>query len=147
EEILVRVRTHLLNHRLTQEILRKNQELEATNARLREEIDRRQEAESSLELADAKLSLISQQEIERWGLPAFVGRSQAMRAVIEGIRKLQPMDTTTVLIHGESGTGKELVARALHFSGRRSRLPFIPVNCAAIPGELAESLFFGHLKG
>jgi DNA-binding NtrC family response regulator len=147
EEILVRVRTHLLNHRLTQEILQKNQELEATNARLREEINRREQAESSLELADAKLSLISQQEIERWGLPAFVGRSQAMRDVIEGIRKLQPMDTTTVLIRGESGTGKELVARALHFSGQRNRHPFIAVNCAAIPGELAESLFFGHVKG
>jgi transcriptional regulator with GAF, ATPase, and Fis domain len=70
-----------------------------------------------------------------------------MRDVTNEIRKLQPVDTTTVLIRGESGTGKELVARAVHFSGRRSRQPFIPVNCAAIPRELAESLFFGHVKG
>jgi DNA-binding response OmpR family regulator len=57
EEVLVRVRTHLLNHRLTQEVLAKNRELEAINAQLRDEIRRRQQAESSLELADAKLSL------------------------------------------------------------------------------------------
>ena len=147
DEVLIRVRTHLLNHRLTREILEKNRELEAANARLREEIGRREVAESSLELADAKLSLITEQEIERWGLPAFVGRSPAMLEVISNIRKLQPTDNTTVLIRGESGTGKELVARALHFSGRRSRKPFIAVNCAAIPGDLAESLFFGHVKG
>lgn len=147
DEVLIRVRTHLLNHRLTREIIEKNRELEATNARLREEIGRREQAESSLELADATLSLITEQEIERWGLPAFVGRSPAMRDVISDIRKLQPVDNTTVLIRGESGTGKELVARALHFSGRRSRKPFIAVNCAAIPGDLAESLFFGHVKG
>jgi len=147
EEVLIRVRTHLLNHRLTREVLEKNRELEAANARLREEIRRREQAESSLELADAKLSLVTEQEIERWGLEAFVGRSQAMRDVIGGIRKLQHMDTISVLIRGESGTGKELVARALHFSGRRSRQPFIAVNCAAIPRDLAESLFFGHVKG
>jgi transcriptional regulator with PAS, ATPase and Fis domain len=98
-------------------------------------------------LADAKLSLITDQEIERWGLPALVGRGQAMRGVVEAIRKLQPADNTTVLIRGESGTGKELVARALHYSGRRGRQPFIAVNCAAVPGDLAESLFFGHVKG
>ncbi|HAV64780.1 MAG TPA: DNA-binding response regulator [Verrucomicrobiales bacterium] len=147
EEVLVRVRTHLTNHRLTREVLAKNQELEKTNARLREEIERRQMAESSLELADAKLSLISERETRAWGLEAFVGRSPAMQEVIAEIRRLQLVDNTSVLIKGESGTGKELVARALHHSGRRSTKPFITVNCAAIPAELAESLFFGHVKG
>ena len=147
EEVLARVHTHLMNHRLSLEVVRKNSDLEAINAQLREEIGRREVAESSLELADAQLSLISEQEIERWGLNAFVGRSPAMRDVIEDIRKLQPTGNTTVLIRGESGTGKELVARALHFSGRRSTMPFIAVNCAAIPGELAESLFFRSCEG
>ncbi len=147
DQVLIRVHTHLTNHRLTREVLEKNRELEAINARLREEIGRREEAEASLELADAKLSLISEQEMERWGLAALVGRSQAMRDVIQEIRKLQPADKTSVLIRGESGTGKELVARALHFSGRRRGRPFIAVNCAAVPSELAESLFFGHVKG
>lgn len=147
EEVLIRTRTHLTNHRLTREIVEKNRELEEANGRLRDEINRRETAESSLEVAGATLSLMSEQEAERWGLEAFVGRSPAMRDIIQEIRKLQGVDTTSVLIRGESGTGKELVARALHHSGRRNGKPFIAVNCAAIPGDLAESLFFGHVKG
>ena len=55
--------------------------------------------------------------------------------------------TTNVLIAGESGTGKELIARAIHFGGPRAKHPFIPVNCSAVPSELAESLFFRHVRG
>ena len=72
--------------------------------------------------------------------------SAAMRAVDRLVGKVAPTDST-VLITGESGTGKGVVARRIHQQGQRARQPFIPVNCGAIPENLIESEFFGHVKG
>jgi DNA-binding NtrC family response regulator len=76
----------------------------------------------------------------------MVGESEAMAALREHIRKIAATEAT-VLITGESGTGKELVARSLHRYSRRSALPFVPVDCAALPENLLESELFGHEKG
>ncbi len=76
----------------------------------------------------------------------IVGKSQAINNVFKIIGKVANSDVT-VLIQGERGTGKELVARAIHYSSNRSKNPFIPVNCAAIPKELLESELFGYEKG
>lgn len=74
------------------------------------------------------------------------GASPAVQNLLNRIKLVAPTDAT-VLIQGESGTGKELVARAIHEQSHRSRQPMITVNCAAIPRELFESEFFGHVKG
>jgi two-component system, NtrC family, nitrogen regulation response regulator NtrX len=76
----------------------------------------------------------------------IVGRSFAIRALLDRIEKVAPTDAR-VLITGENGTGKELVARALHRLSGRSEAPFVEVNCAAIPSELIESELFGHMRG
>ena len=76
----------------------------------------------------------------------IVGRSFAIRTVLERIEKVGPTDAR-VLITGENGSGKELVARALHRVSSRVDDPFVEVNCAAIPAELIESELFGHVKG
>ena len=76
----------------------------------------------------------------------IVGSSQAMQQVYDRIVKAASC-SDSVIIYGPSGTGKELVARAIHKNSRRSKGPFIPINCGAIPEALIESEFFGHAKG
>ena len=76
----------------------------------------------------------------------MVGDSPAMRRVKELLDRVGPTDLS-VLITGESGTGKEVYARSLHTLSHRAKKPFIPVDCAAIPGNLMESELFGHEKG
>ena len=76
----------------------------------------------------------------------IVGESQAIRAVLESVKRAAPTNATVMLL-GESGVGKELVARTIHRNSSRAGQRFIQVNCAAIPEELIESELFGHEKG
>jgi DNA-binding NtrC family response regulator len=76
----------------------------------------------------------------------IVGLSPRMDEVYNLLRKVADTDST-ILIQGESGTGKELVARALHFNSNRQHLPFVAINCSALPENLLESELFGHKKG
>ena len=147
EEVLVRVENHLKRVRLTRELLQKNRELTATNERLEKEIRRRELAEAALQTADEKLTIISDREAKRWGIEGFVGQSKTIRKILQDIQRLHNFGATSVLMTGESGTGKELIARGIHYGGPRAGGPFVPVNCVAIPEELAESMFFGHVKG
>jgi DNA-binding NtrC family response regulator len=77
---------------------------------------------------------------------AIIGETEGVLKIKEMIAKVAPSDAR-VLITGENGTGKELVARSLHDNSNRSKMPFVEVNCAAIPSELIESELFGHEKG
>jgi DNA-binding NtrC family response regulator len=76
----------------------------------------------------------------------LIGNSAPMQRVKDIIGKVAVTDSP-VLIEGESGTGKELVAAAIHRISSRAKRPFIPVNCSAIPQDLLESEFFGHVRG
>jgi len=86
------------------------------------------------------------EEVGQTKFGELVGRSDALQATVRQIDLVAPTDSS-VLILGESGTGKELIARELHRRSGRASRPLIKVNCAAIPRELYESEFFGHVKG
>lgn len=76
----------------------------------------------------------------------ILGNSPKIKEILALVQRVGPTDAR-VLITGESGSGKELVARGIHRASRRSSMPMIEVNCAAIPSELIESELFGHEKG
>jgi len=80
------------------------------------------------------------------GSTRLIGDSLAMQMVKRLIETVAPTDSS-VLILGDTGTGKELVARTLHEQSRRAKMPFVPVNCGALPENLVESELFGHRKG
>jgi DNA-binding NtrC family response regulator len=89
---------------------------------------------------------LREQVERRQGLPAIVGASPAMERVRKLVRRVADADAP-ILVRGATGSGKELVARAIHYAGRRASEPFLAVNCSALPGTLIESLVFGHQRG
>ncbi|MES2555545.1 MAG: sigma-54 dependent transcriptional regulator [Bacteroidota bacterium] len=84
--------------------------------------------------------------VRRFKGSSIIGETDGINKIKEMIEKVAPSDAR-VLITGGNGTGKELVARSLHDFSNRKKMPFVEVNCAAIPGELIESELFGHEKG
>ena len=106
----------------------------------------------TLKNATDKTSLVKETKILKKkvekvaGIPQIVGESEAIVRIKEMIDRVAATDAR-VLVTGSNGTGKELVARWLHEKSNRKSMPFVEVNCAAIPGELIESELFGHVKG
>lgn len=89
---------------------------------------------------------VSRSVKEKFGLKQMIGESAVFLEQVKKIPLLARNDAT-VLIAGETGTGKELCARAIHYLSPRSRGPFMPINCGAIPMDLVENELFGHEKG
>ena len=108
------------------------------------------EMTEELRVAKEKLSeekLYLEQAIDsELGFGEIIGRSGAIKEVMEKVGQVAPSDATVLLL-GETGTGKELVARALHRLSNRQGNSFIKLNCAAIPSGLLESELFGHERG
>jgi two-component system response regulator PilR (NtrC family) len=112
------------------------------------------QAKVAVERALEKYALVSEnfflkkslEERSQAGFGELLGESEAMQRVFDMIARVADTQTT-ILITGESGTGKELVARAIHRHGKSSDVPFLPINCGAIPENLIESELFGHKKG
>ena len=86
-------------------------------------------------------------EKRKFGFQNLIGKSEAIKEIINLIEKLVVTDPKTILITGETGTGKGLVAKLLHYNGVRADKPFLELNCASIPETLLESELFGHEAG
>lgn len=82
----------------------------------------------------------------RYGLASIIGEDESMKQVEQAVRRVAATGAT-VLLQGESGTGKELFALALHGLSPRREMPFVTINCAALPENLIENELFGHEKG
>ncbi len=145
------------NARLYEENAKKAKELEKALGQLKEsnlkvselnELLKKKIEIQAEELEVAREKLIKHQDnlSEKSRYENIIGKSAEMQKVFTLIDKAKDSDVS-VIIQGESGTGKELVARALHFSSKRRNGPFVAENCAAIPENLFESIFFGHMKG
>lgn len=89
---------------------------------------------------------LREQVDRKQGLPAIVGASSAIERVRKLVRRVADADAP-ILVRGATGSGKEMVARAIHYAGKRASEPLLAVNCSALPGTLIESLVFGHQRG
>src|ERR671933_1767457 len=105
-----------------------------------------------LEKALKQKSLIDENEQlkaklqDRYKFQNVIGKSKKMQELFELIESVAASEAN-ILIQGENGTGKELIANAIHYNSKRSKGPFIKINCAAIPKDLIESELFGYKKG
>ncbi len=132
-----------LNEELEQRVVERTGELTAVNEQLRRAVDEIEVLRQRLELENAYL----REEVRSAsGGGIILGNSAGVRHVLDQIEVVAPTDAG-VLILGETGTGKELVARTIHERSPRRERPLVKVNCTAIPLELFESEFFGHVKG
>ena len=93
-----------------------------------------------------KQELTTLREAELDGFDSMIGRSPTFSAALAKAKQAMAVDSV-VLITGESGTGKDLLARSIHFGGKRAERAFVPLSCCAIPAQLVESELFGYEKG
>jgi DNA-binding NtrC family response regulator len=110
--------------------------------RLRILLDKAAERQHALR----EVKALRRQLRDKGAFGGMIGASAEMRKIYQVVEQAAPT-TASVLITGESGTGKELVAQTIHQLSPRGQMPYVPINCAAIPETLLESEIFGHEKG
>ncbi len=90
---------------------------------------------------------IRRERSTKFSFEQIIGKSPKMKEMLSLAKKVAESEVGAVLLQGESGTGKDLVAKAIHYTSRRSEKPFVAINCAAIPSNLVESELFGYERG
>ena len=92
-------------------------------------------------------SVLLKREVGKgYDFSSVIGESAALKSIIEEVKKVADAKSNVLLL-GETGTGKELFARVIHHNSRRRDMPFVPINCSAIPENLLETELFGHVRG
>ena len=94
----------------------------------------------------AENTLLKREIGRSYDFSSIIGESASLKGILDEVRKIA--DTkSNVLLLGETGTGKELFARVIHHNSTRREMPFVPINCSAIPENLLETELFGHVRG
>src|SRR5512146_2762286 len=119
--------------------------VEAVKAGAFDFLDKPEKASKQKSLVDENEQL-KQKLQDRYKFQNVIGKSKKMQDLFELIESVAASEAN-ILIQGENGTGKELIANAIHYNSKRSKGPFIKINCAAIPKDLIESELFGYKKG
>ena len=140
EEVLARVRIHLLLQRLRNHL---EELVEERTTKLQQALEENQQLQEQLKTENIYLQKEIQQE---HNFEDIIGQSQALHSALSKVEQVALSDTS-VLILGETGSGKELIARAVHQASPRKAHPLVKVNCATLPAQLIERELFGHEKG
>jgi DNA-binding NtrC family response regulator len=91
-------------------------------------------------------ALLKREIGKNYDFSSIIGESHALKVILEEVKKVANAKSSILLL-GETGTGKELFARVLHYNSSRRDMPFVPINCSAIPENLLETELFGHVRG
>ncbi len=151
-EVLMHIHVHIAQYQKPDTLVPENAQLKQQNAQLKQENEQlklkikcRQPTKNTLSTAEAKSSYQAKAQPGDGG-PLLIGQSQPILELLSFIRCVSDSDLS-ILIEGECGTGKERVAQAIHKGSAYAKGLFVAVNCSAIPSELAESEFFGAMRG